>query len=355
MEEIAKLAGKALASKYAKVSECTIDGSKIPSEINEKFIERLKFYPDEKIEILYMENDAFEKMINLNNGVIVGITNYRIFKLENKHTWMNYLKDIATIKHIKNNIFSWDKINCLLHNGKNETYGVFHKKACGYLCGYLAKKISERKQETNENKTMCEETQFKPKPVITLENPKQHSQKLDSQLEIVIKTESVQRETSEVPTKRENEIHLEMSTRPIENGSEFNENKFQRALLERRKLDKEILEHEKMMHEKLVQERLKQEKLEQEILDRERMERERLEQERLEREKLEKIERLEKIKMEQKRIEHDRNERLERLEKIKLEQKKLEQETLEQGRIEELERRMLNKLQIEQYQLKSKN
>jgi len=117
---------------YDNIIHANYIGVNESSEINKI----ISFAPDENLIMIYFYNGR-----KISGNVLVGITNVRLFKIEkNKFDAVN-LSNIKQVNHRKNDIFRWDKIECKLHNNKVETFGVYHKKACGKLCEYLNTQI----------------------------------------------------------------------------------------------------------------------------------------------------------------------------------------------------------------------
>jgi hypothetical protein len=121
------------------VAENIIIGASLNFKELNSITKNIKFTENEKIEVLYSNNDSFEYKKN----ILVGITNFRIFKLENNNISYIDKNNIVSIRYRYNGIFRWDKIECKLRNGEFDTIGVFHSNACRYLCNYLNHKKSQ--------------------------------------------------------------------------------------------------------------------------------------------------------------------------------------------------------------------
>jgi hypothetical protein len=103
----------------------------------------IKFKENEKIEILFMFGGGFEKHFDINMKNIVGITNERIFKLENGIVKYAMFNEINKVNHIKKNIFRWDQIVCEMKNGKNIEFGIYHRDTAKHFTNYLKMKLGQ--------------------------------------------------------------------------------------------------------------------------------------------------------------------------------------------------------------------
>lgn len=106
------------------LSKATIEPS-----VSDFVIKRVGLTPNDDIELLYLFNGKTD--------IIVGISTSRIFKLDCYQTSSVLLSDIISVRHQQNNLFKWDKIECLLKNGKIETFGIYHNGVCKQFCNYL--------------------------------------------------------------------------------------------------------------------------------------------------------------------------------------------------------------------------
>ncbi len=124
-----------ISSHENDMTDNTISGSDLDTNMTNRLNEILIFLPFEKIEIIYSDTNKFD-VDDIDHTVLVGITNYRIFKLEGSDITSVFRNIIQSITHQKNGILRWDKIECHLKDGI-ETFGIFHRNACAYFCEYL--------------------------------------------------------------------------------------------------------------------------------------------------------------------------------------------------------------------------
>lgn len=96
------------------------------------------FTLDEKILILYNDNSFNMSNVSFNNTV-VGLTNYRIFKVENGMVWCTYIKDIVSVKYINKGLFYWNKLICETKAHEIIGYGIYYSDTCKYFCDYIRK------------------------------------------------------------------------------------------------------------------------------------------------------------------------------------------------------------------------
>ena len=124
------------------VTTNTIEGKSVSGDTVKQLSKTLNFFPDEKIELLYSDNRVFY----FNKNVIVGITNYRLFKLEKEEISHLFRSDIQSVRQVKNNVWTWDKIECTVKNDRSlkiaevRTFGIFHSTACAYFVLWLSTK-----------------------------------------------------------------------------------------------------------------------------------------------------------------------------------------------------------------------
>ncbi|AYV79488.1 MAG: hypothetical protein Faunusvirus17_7 [Faunusvirus sp.] len=144
-----------------RIAPSMLSGEQLTSdEIKQidKIVKLLKF---EKIELLYLYGDKFNAL-NMSTDIVVGVTNYRIFKIENAEIVSSAnRKDIVTARHQKNGMFKWDKVVVFLSvikktqdqsyvanllntsdpatngNPTFETFGIYDSSACEFVCNYI--------------------------------------------------------------------------------------------------------------------------------------------------------------------------------------------------------------------------
>jgi len=95
--------------------------------------------PLEKIDFLYMFDIVHkEETINISKNILVGITNYRIFKSEKGNCFSFLRSEINSIEHKSNGIFSWDMLNFKFKNGTTNNIGIYHSDVCKFYTNYLS-------------------------------------------------------------------------------------------------------------------------------------------------------------------------------------------------------------------------
>ena len=133
-------------SKALFIADNTIVATELTDAELASITKALPLLPQEHIEVVYSNSGDF----TFQGNVIVGISNFRFFKLERDNCTTILRKEIAAVKHIQNGTFEWDKVECILKSYKTDTIGVFHKKACAYLCNYLQTRKCEEPRTTSE-------------------------------------------------------------------------------------------------------------------------------------------------------------------------------------------------------------
>ena len=93
--------------KLTRVADHTISGLDLRTRELREFASTLRFYADEQLLYLYWDKEEFEKYFHVNQGVFVGLTNYRIFKVEGSSVDSVELRNIASVNHQKNGMFHW--------------------------------------------------------------------------------------------------------------------------------------------------------------------------------------------------------------------------------------------------------
>jgi len=108
----------------------------------------IKVTPGEKIHFHY-----FSRSDN-----VVVLTNQRFVKVEDgKVVSEVYLKDVATVNHIKNGIFQWDKVSVTTHQGCTETFGINFGHITAFFTQVLRKMV-ENYREVPVKSTRGEES-----------------------------------------------------------------------------------------------------------------------------------------------------------------------------------------------------
>lgn len=84
------------------------------------------------------------------------LTDRRFIKIENKEIVSEvYLNRIKFVNHIKNSIFSFDKIEILEESGRIETFGIYEKDVCAYFTDLLKKIKTIERKPLIKNDSIC--------------------------------------------------------------------------------------------------------------------------------------------------------------------------------------------------------
>ena len=142
MEQLIKDITDAKSSKISRVTVNTLDGKDLRVSDIEQFAKILNFSSDESIIYLYCHDDKFEPKVVINGNIFVGITTHRVFKIENGGNQSIMRKDIVCAKHIKNNIFTWDRLEFLLNNNNKDSFGIYYSDTCNYFSNYINSNIN---------------------------------------------------------------------------------------------------------------------------------------------------------------------------------------------------------------------
>lgn len=122
-------------------------GENLKDNVRGAIEKTINIQENEKLEIVYIYNDTFDIKFNIVTDTIVGITNLRIFKIENARCDSQNLHDIVGVEHQKNGMFRWDKVICYLaKSGQQNTFGIYHADVCKYFCSYIDGKIKKRNE-----------------------------------------------------------------------------------------------------------------------------------------------------------------------------------------------------------------
>lgn len=126
----------------------------LKNDIREAIEKTIHLYDGEMLEIIYIYDGTFDHNFNIARDIIVGISNYRIFKIEDGKCNSRRLDEMTHVEHQKNGLFKWDKIVCYLSKYKREsanqqeidTFGIYHSDVCKYYCNYINEKIKKRRE-----------------------------------------------------------------------------------------------------------------------------------------------------------------------------------------------------------------
>jgi 2-polyprenyl-6-methoxyphenol hydroxylase-like FAD-dependent oxidoreductase len=143
-------------SKLCRLADCILSGNDLRISDTAHIAAAAQFELAEAIECVYLREDNFESdWWDSKNMIIVGITNYRIFKIENSAVSSTFLSDIQYVNYKANGLLHWDKIEIIYHNiernsSQPDTYGIYHSSSCQFMADYLAKKISNKSFKVKE-------------------------------------------------------------------------------------------------------------------------------------------------------------------------------------------------------------
>ena len=126
-----------------RITTNTVLGKGLKENVRHAIEQTINVEEGEVIEIVYIYNDTFDEKFDIVKDIIVGVTNYRIFKIEDGRYDAQKINEIISIAHEKNGIFRWDKIICLLKKNKQNTFGIYHGDVCGYFCNYINEKLKK--------------------------------------------------------------------------------------------------------------------------------------------------------------------------------------------------------------------
>lgn len=124
-----------------RIATHTINGKELRMKETSLISGYLHFLPDERIKIIYLHSNNFFPEFTLEGNIIVGVTNYRVFKIEKNNGDSVLLKDIDKVKMEENGFFRWDNIVCLLKNGEKKKIGIYYNSTCEYFCNYITKSL----------------------------------------------------------------------------------------------------------------------------------------------------------------------------------------------------------------------
>ena len=120
-----------------RVVESIVDGKYVNKTVSRILSQRFKFKkPLEEIEYLYAYGNSHEDT-NVDDNVYVGITNYRIFKLDQGEQSQVFRKDVISVKYVEGGIFRFDKILLELQDA-DVTIGIYESSSCKFFCSYLS-------------------------------------------------------------------------------------------------------------------------------------------------------------------------------------------------------------------------
>jgi len=124
-------------NKIDRVTDNTIDGKNLRVSDIELLSKVANFQPNETVLFLYCYDDTFDPKIVIDGNIFVGITDKRVFKIEKGGVYTVMRKDIINTRHIKNGMFSWDRIEFKLSNNQTDSFGIYHSATCQYFTNYL--------------------------------------------------------------------------------------------------------------------------------------------------------------------------------------------------------------------------
>lgn len=125
-----------------RIAPDTIRGEYLRFSEHESIKQQFYAEPDEKIEVIYKCEGIFEKPLNIFQGALVGITNKRVFKIDDGVTYFTMLSDIVSYKHKKMNVFKWDQLILTTRDNKSVSYDIYYSDTVKYFVEYLHSKLS---------------------------------------------------------------------------------------------------------------------------------------------------------------------------------------------------------------------
>jgi len=137
-------------SRLHRVCPNTIDGKDVRIRDNEAVTSFIPLLPNERILYFYLYSDAFESNYIISEQICVCLTNERIFKLEKGNLDNVLISDLLRVKYQNNGIFSWDKIEMDLIDGKTETIGISPAETCRFFCNSLIQLLNKHQRDREE-------------------------------------------------------------------------------------------------------------------------------------------------------------------------------------------------------------
>jgi hypothetical protein len=134
----------------------------------------------EILELILLEYDESPMYYYTSGKIHILLTDKRFIKIENYCVCSSaYLSDIKFVNHIKNSIFSFDKVEIIENNGRVETFGIYEKEVCAYFTNLLNSIVREIKNKKIElpKKLMIEAPKIELPKKLIIEAPKIESPK----------------------------------------------------------------------------------------------------------------------------------------------------------------------------------
>ena len=119
----------------------TILGKYLDDEKTEDIEQIINFDEEEKIELIYKVGGFDDDDYEVIQSTIVGITNKRIFRIEDGEILKHYFSQIESCKHEKKNIFRWDQLVITTKKHTNVKYGIYFSETAKYFNKYLNGKL----------------------------------------------------------------------------------------------------------------------------------------------------------------------------------------------------------------------
>jgi len=129
----------------------------------------------EILELILLEYDESPMYYYTSGKIHILLTDKRFIKIENYCVCSSaYLSDIKFVNHIKNSIFSFDKVEIIENNGRVETFGIYEKEVCAYFTNLLNSIVREIKNKKIElpKKLMIETPKIESPKKLMIETPK---------------------------------------------------------------------------------------------------------------------------------------------------------------------------------------
>jgi len=129
----------------------------------------------EILELILLEQNESPMYYYTSGKIHILLTDRRFIKIENYCVCSSaYLNDIKFVNHIKNSIFSFDKVEIIENNGRVETFGIYEKEVCAYFTNLLNSIVREIKNKKIEvpKKLMIESPKIELPKKLMIETPK---------------------------------------------------------------------------------------------------------------------------------------------------------------------------------------
>ena len=144
-------------------------------------------------QLILLEDNEKPMYYYTRNKIHILLTDKRFIKIENDSVVSEvYLNRIKFVNHIKNSVFSFDKVEVLEESGRIETFGIYEKDVCAYftnLLNSIVKEIKNKMIKKNLLMLNSKESEVIEKPLIEL--PKKPTIKITREPTIEIIKENI--------------------------------------------------------------------------------------------------------------------------------------------------------------------